>query len=173
MKTIVVLAMHGAPPGDFPRAESGEYFGLLSRLKHSSGPDRAAMERRFAELDVKMRAWPRTAQNDPYFAAAQSLSAALGPATGSEIEVGFNEFCNPTLDEALDRAMAADPDRVVVATPMMTRGGNHSEEDIPHAIDRARERHPVVPVVYAWPFEVADIASFLASQIDSCLEKGY
>lgn len=165
MKTVVVLAMHGAPPNDFPRAESAEFFSLYSRLNHASGPDRAAMERRYAELEAKMRAWPRTEQNDPYWAAAQALAAEMGPAAQATVVVGFNEFCNPTLDDALDKAMTASPDRVVVVTPMMTRGGGHSEIDIPQAVGRAKERHPGVPIVYAWPFPVSSIAEFLATQI--------
>ncbi len=171
MRTIIVLAMHGAPPGDFPRQEMGEFFSLHSRLNHSAGPERAALERRYAELEAKMRAWPRTAQNDPYHAAALALAEALRFSTGREVVVGFNEFCGPTLDEALDRAMASAPEKVVVVTPMMTRGGEHSEKEIPAAVQRARKRHPGVSVVYAWPFEVSEIALFLASQIRRFVEK--
>jgi sirohydrochlorin cobaltochelatase len=165
LNTVVVLAMHGAPPSDFPRAEAAEFFSLHSRLNHATGPDKEEMERRYTELEARMRAWPRTAQNDPYYAAAQALAAELGPAADATIEVGFNEFCNPTLDEALDSAMTSNPDRVVVVTPMMTRGGGHSEVDIPQAVNRAKERHPGAPIVFAWPFAVPSIAQFLASQI--------
>ncbi len=171
MKDVILLAMHGAPPNDFPRRELGEFFGLRTRLEHSAGPDRAPLEQRHAELEAKMLAWPRTAQNDPYYAAAQQLAVQLRLSTGSEVVVGFNEFCGPTLDEAMDLAMSKTPEKVVVVTPMMTRGGEHSEVDIPEAVRRARERHPGVPIIYAWPFEVADIALFLASQIKRFVER--
>ncbi|MGE5618009.1 MAG: sirohydrochlorin chelatase [Sphingomonadaceae bacterium] len=171
MRTVILLAMHGAPPKDFPKRELGEYFGLRTRLQHSAGPDRAEMERRHAELEAKMLAWPRTAQNDPYYAAAQALAAQLRATAESEVVVAFNEFCAPTLDEAMDHAMALSPDRVVVITPMMTRGGEHSEVDIPEAVRRAQGRYPSVPIVYAWPFDVSDIARFLTSQIHRFLEQ--
>lgn len=171
MRTTIVLAMHGAPPNDFPKREMGEFFSLHSRLQHSAGPDHATLERRYAELEAKMRAWPRTAQNDPYYAAAQALATQLAPATGSRVVVGFGEFCAPSLDEALDQAMEEAPEKVIVVTPMMTRGGGHSEVDIPEAVGRARERHPATPIVYAWPFDVAEIALFLASQIRRFVEK--
>ncbi len=171
MRTVILLAMHGAPPNDFPRRELGEFFSLRTRLAHSAGPDRATMEQRHAELEARMLAWPRTAQNDPYYAAAQDLAAQLRLTAEAEVVVGFNEFCAPTLDEALDQAMAQTPDRVVVVTPMMTRGGEHSEVDIPEAVRRAKERHPGVPIVYAWPFDVSDIALFLTSQIRRSLER--
>ncbi len=59
MTTVIVLAMHGAPPNDFPERETAELFGLHARLEHAHEPERAALEHRHAELDAKMRAWPR------------------------------------------------------------------------------------------------------------------
>ncbi len=74
MKTAIVLAMHGAPPNDFPKNEIGELFGLHARLEHASGRERAALKRRHEELEAKMRAWPRTIQNDPFFAGSLELA---------------------------------------------------------------------------------------------------
>jgi len=163
METILVLAMHGSPPNDFPRQELGEFFGLHGGLEHGVGPRRQEMERRHDELHAKMRAWPRTAQNDPFWAASVELAQELAEVTGLEVLVGFGEFCGPGLDEALDQA-AAKSDRIVVVTPMMTRGGEHAEQDIPAAMRRAQERHPGRTFVYAWPFPVSEIAQFLATQ---------
>jgi sirohydrochlorin cobaltochelatase len=164
-QTVIILAMHGAPPNDFPQREVAEMFGLHARLEHLVGPERAALERRHDELDAKMRDWPRTAQNDPFHAASHELAAAVSEATGCEVIVGFNEFCAPSLDTALDQAAARAAERVIIITPMMTRGGEHSEVDIPAAVQRAQARHSGVQFVYAWPFEVAEVARFLAAQI--------
>ena len=163
-KAVIVLAMHGAPPNDFPRHEMAELFGLHARLEHAAGPERTALERRHAELDAKVCAWPRTAQNDPYHAGSQDLAAHLSRATRHEVIVGFNEFCAPDLDEALDWAIAHGAKKVIVVTPMMTPGGEHSEVDIPAAIWRAQERHPTIDILYAWPFEASEVAQFLATQ---------
>lgn len=171
MKNVVVLAMHGAPPSDFPRHEMAEFFSLRSRLDHSAGPDRAYLERRWIELENKMRLWPRTAQNDPYHAGAQELAARMREVMGCPVIAAFGEFCAPSLDEALAQAAAEEPQRVIVATPMMTRGGEHSERDIPEAVDRARRRFPQISFIYAWPFESPEIAQFLAAQIRRFLEK--
>jgi sirohydrochlorin cobaltochelatase len=170
MKTVIVLAMHGVPPRDFPRDELVEFFGLEARLGaegagHGAGPGSDTARRRHADLDGRIRSWPRTAGNDPFFDASTALAAELERATGHEVILGFNEFCAPDLDEALDRAAAARPDKVVVVTAMMTPGGEHAEADIPRAIARARERHPGLPMVYAWPFEVGATAGFLAQQM--------
>jgi sirohydrochlorin cobaltochelatase len=165
MQTIIVLAMHGAPPNDFPHHEMAELLGLHARLEHAAEAERAALERRHAELDAKMREWPRTAQNDLFYIGSQELTAHLSRAMGREVILGFNEFCAPSLDDALDQAVAQEAEQVIVITPMMTRGGEHAEADIPAAIQRARERHPKTPIVYAWPFETSKVAQFLAAQV--------
>lgn len=165
MKQIIVLAMHGAPPSDFPQEEMAEFFGLYSRLEHGGGPQRHALEKRCDELHAKMRAWPRTPQNDRFWAASLALSQHLSQAAACEVVVGFNEFCAPSLDEALDQTVTRGADRVVVVTPMMTRGGEHAETEIPAAVRRALERHPHVQMHYAWPFETPDVAQFLAAQV--------
>ena len=170
MKSVIVLAMHGIPPNDFPQQEAAELFGLHAHLEHARGPERPTLERRYAELEARVRAWPRTAQNDPFHAGSHELAGHLGQALGCPVIVGFNEFCGPSLDEALDQAAALSPERMVVVTPMVTRGGEHSEADIPSAIQRAQNRHPRVPIHYAWPFAPAEVAEFLATQIRRWLE---
>jgi sirohydrochlorin cobaltochelatase len=163
---VIVLIMHGAPPRDFPRQEAAEFFGLFSRLKQTIGPERAAMEERHAEIEAKMRAWPRTPQNDPFHAASQEMADQLRQVTGGEVIVGFGEFCAPTMDEAMEEAAGLSPKQVIVITPMMTRGGEHSEVEIPAAVRRAEERHPDTPFLYVWPFHLPDVARFLAGQIE-------
>ena len=93
------------------------------------------------------------------------LTAELAKATGLEVTLGFNEFCAPSLDEALNQAVVKGADEVAVITTMLTRGGSHSEVDVPEAIERARVRHPKTKFVYPWPFDSALIASFLAEHI--------
>ena len=164
MRTMIVLAMHGSPPRDFPPQEAAEFFRLHARLGHA-GPEGEALEHRYAQLDAKMRTWPRSADNDPFYAGSQELADHLRRTSGSDVVVGFNEFCAPSLDEALDQAAAQRPDRVIVVTPMMTRGGEHSEVEIPEAVQHARERYPGLSFIYVWPLDVAAIARFLAGQM--------
>lgn len=165
MKRVIVLAAHGAPPKDFPNDKLVEFFGLHFRLESMQGPGRAPMEARFRELDMEMRSWPRTAENDPFFAATMELARLLGDKTGKEVVVGFNEFCRPDLDDAFEKAVSGGAGHIVVVTPMMTPGGEHSEEDIPAAISRARERWPALHIDYLWPFDQAEVAGFLAAQL--------
>jgi sirohydrochlorin cobaltochelatase len=169
MKTVVVLAMHGSPPSDFPKAQVALVVGLHMWLERASGPVRAMIERYYTKLDARIRTWPRTAENDPFHAASQKLAVQLSQETGCEVIVGYNEFCAPSLDQALDQAAAQEAERVIVVTPMMTPGGGHAEVDIPESIQYARERYTEIDFIYAWPFGTDEVTRFLAAQIDRLL----
>lgn len=171
MKRVVVLAMHGAPANDFPKKEMAALFDLRAKLKHAPKEGRTPLEERLHQLDVKMRGWPRTAENDPFFEGSQRLARQLREEMGCEVIVGFNEFCAPTVDEAIDQAAATGAEQVIVVTPMMTPGGVHSKAEIPDAIKQARRRHPGLSILYAWPFETSEVARFLASQIGLFISK--
>ena len=167
--TIIVLAMHGSPPLDFPRAELVELVGLHMHTAYdpSDQDPQGPLEGRHAELEEKIRDWPRTVENDPFHAASLELAECLADAAQMDVLLGFNEFCRPTLDEVLDQAVASGATEVVVVTPMTTRGGEHSERDIPASVACAEAKHPHVNFIYAWPFDPADVAAFLAAQTRS------
>ncbi len=172
MKSRIVLAMHGAPPLDYPRAELSEFFGLHARMEHAPAEQRAAIAPRYFELDRKVRSWPRTPENDPFYAGACALADALSTAAGCEVLLGFNEFCAPSLEEALDQSAASGAGHVVVITPMVTRGGEHSEKEIPAAVQDAQQRYPQVEFRYAWPLDLQAVAQFLAGQVAGHLNEG-
>ena len=123
MKTVIVLAMHGIPPNDYPRAELAEFFRLHSVVE-GAGPVGREVQDRYAVLHRKMRDWPRNQDNDPFAAASQELAARLREISGHDVIVGYNEFCSPSLDEALAGAVRRGAARVVVVTTMMTLSMN-------------------------------------------------
>ena len=127
MKTVIVLAMHGSPPNDFPRAELGEFFALHARLEASPVSHSPALESRYEELAGKLKNWPRTPGNDPYYAASHALAQALQKESGLEVVLGFNEFCAPEIGEALSQAAGSGASKLLVVTTMLTRGGEHAE----------------------------------------------
>ncbi len=165
MSIAVVLAMHGIPPKDFPRREMMELFSVHHLLRLVPGQEREALQKQHEELEEKMLRWPRTPENDPFFFASLEIAQKMEDILGERVLVGFNEFCAPTIEEAIDEAVSHSPQKVIVLTPMMTRGGEHSEKDIPQAIERSRKKHPHVEMVYAWPFETSEVSSFLAEHI--------
>ncbi|MFP4642437.1 MAG: hypothetical protein ACLFPU_09730, partial [Dehalococcoidia bacterium] len=101
MKTVIVLAMHGAPPRDFPGQELAEFFRLHSLVEQKGTDTPESNQGRYALLEAKMRNWPRNEHNDPFYTASQELAARLGKVSGYEVIVGYNEFCAPSIDEAL------------------------------------------------------------------------
>ena len=165
MKIVIILAMHGMPPSDFPQKETLDYFMLHSRMENMPGSPPPVMQKQYEELDHKMRNWPRTKENDSYFYASNELAEEMSNQTGHKVIVGFNEFCSPSLDDAFDAANKDDSEKIIVITPMMTRGGEHSEKDIPEAIERARKKFPNIQFSYVWPFNISKVAAFLAEQI--------
>jgi sirohydrochlorin cobaltochelatase len=94
---VIVLAMHGAPPLDFPKPELVEFMSLQASLEHTQDEEERELRlrHRHQELEAKMRPWPRTVQNDPFYAGSQDLARHLRRETGLEVVVGFNEFLRP------------------------------------------------------------------------------
>jgi sirohydrochlorin cobaltochelatase len=164
-KVVIVLAMHGEPPNDFPRDEFASFFALHARLHYAGAEIDEDLHHRYAALDAKMRAWPRTAGNDPFYDASQKMAKQLRETTGLEVVVGFNEFCAPTLQQAIEEAVVRKATNIVVTTPMLTPGGIHAQFQIPAIVKEAQQEHPELSIRYAWPFDLSEVAQFLAKRI--------
>jgi len=161
---IIVLAMHGMPPKDFPEKEKMEFFRLHSQ--HSKpGALNEEQLKRHDELDAQMRVWPRTAENDSFHAASYRIADEMKKTSSVEVLVAFNEFCSPDVATTLDKAASLNQGEVVVVTPMLTRGGSHAELEIPEDIEKARQRNPGASFRYAWPFDSSFVAHFLNEQV--------
>ena len=162
-KTLgVVLVGHGGIPKDCPQ-------DLVTKLKRLEAQRRAAKmppSKEEIELDTKIRQWPRTAETDPYRSGLEAVAAALRPQlNGVLFAVAYNEFCAPTLEEAVEELIAKGATSIVVTTTMFTPGGSHSEIEIPEIMDELRKLHPSVELRYAWPFDLNQVANTLAEQV--------
>ncbi|MCC6398319.1 MAG: hypothetical protein IT282_14995 [Bacteroidetes bacterium] len=148
----LVLVGHGGVPNDYPNLK--EFFRL-----HDKGGDE------FEKIEEEMIHWPRTESNDAYWAGFMKVVGEIRNA-GKYLSVhpAFNEFCAPTVDEALAAATAAKPDVIIVTSIMLTPGGVHSERDIPASIESFREENPSIRIVYAWPYDLREVAQFVNMQ---------
>ncbi|MFA6003903.1 MAG: CbiX/SirB N-terminal domain-containing protein [Elusimicrobiota bacterium] len=154
----IILVGHGRAPSDCPPALIAELRRLKTAARLPDDPELLAAESR-------IRHWPRTTRTDPYQAGLEEIAAALrAQLAGHRIATAYNEFCAPSLAEAIDEAAAAGCRSITVLTVMLTRGGSHSEEDIPREVAQAGRRHPGVEVRYAWPYAPASVAGLLATQ---------
>ena len=84
------------------------------------------------ELDQKIRPWPRTPETDPYQAGLEKLATHLKHLIGKiQFSTAYNEFCTPTLEEAVEKQIAEGATDITVVSTMFTPGGSHSEYEIP------------------------------------------
>jgi sirohydrochlorin cobaltochelatase len=119
-----------------------------------------------AELDRRIRRWPRTPVTDPYKAGFECLASGLQSIlTEERLVVAYNEFCAPSLEEAVEQLAGEGTTIITVLTSMLTPGGVHSEVEIPSILDRLRCRYPTLELRYAWPFDVNRIARMLADHV--------
>ncbi len=63
------------------------------------------------------------------------------------IETCFIEFADVLLDQGLDTA-ANDSEQVIII-PLILNAAGHVKMEIPHHIDKARQRHPEIEFIYA------------------------
>lgn len=161
-KSAVLLVGHGAAPKDCPR-------DLITRLKAMEGRRRATGGEPTAEeleLDGRIRNWPRAGNNDPYKAGLEALASRLRPLlSGATLAIAFNEFCAPTVEDAVEDLIARGATRIKIIPSMMTPGGIHSEVEIPEILNALRARHPGVEFQYIWPFDLDRIARLLLDHI--------
>ncbi|HMS82993.1 MAG TPA: CbiX/SirB N-terminal domain-containing protein [Nitrospira sp.] len=158
----VVLVGHGGIPKDCPQ-------DLVTKLKRLEAQRRAAKQQpsqEEVELDQKIRRWPRTKETDPYQSGLEAVGAMLQPyLNGVLFAMAYNEFCAPTLEEAVEDLVKQGATSITVLTTMFTPGGSHSEVEIPEILDHLRPLYPTVELRYAWPFDLQLIAKTLSEQL--------
>ena len=157
--------MHGVPPNDFPSKDLSIFFRLHSQLESSPNSLSKEQLEKYDYLEKKMRDWPRTRDNDPYFFGSLDIANHLESVTQRPAFIGFNEFCSPTLLDAFSEAVQKGATKITVVTTMLTRGGEHSEKDIPTEIEKAKEKFPYVSINYLWPISSLAVAAFLNQQL--------
>lgn len=162
MRRAIVLVGHGGVPKDCPHELVRKLKQLEAQRRASGAP--ATQEER--ELDQKIRRWPRTPQNDPYKEGLEALAASLRPLLKRDrLVVAYNEFCEPTLEEAVETLIAEGIWEITVVSSMFTAGGSHAEIEIPETVGRLKRAHPEAAIRYAWPFDQQLVAGMLATHL--------
>ena len=162
-ETVVVLAAHGTPAIDLSPQEMMKFM-MLKYAGGKFGMNGAERAKRLHEQDEKIRNWPRT-DEDAYWAGTKKLGEVLGKMVGSEILVGYNEFCAPSLDKVFEEAVKKKVKKVMVVSPMWEPANPHGGGDVPRAVNRAKRKYPGVEFVYAWPYSHDKIVSSLAGHL--------
>ncbi|MEK7234306.1 MAG: CbiX/SirB N-terminal domain-containing protein [Elusimicrobiota bacterium] len=166
-KEAVILIGHGGTPTDIPKPMVGELKRLEGERQVRRESTRSLRE---AELDKLVREWPRTPDNDAYKCGVDSIAAALAPKLGGrKLVVAYNEFCAPSVEDAIEGLVKEGCTRISLVSTMFTRGGIHAECEIPGIVVEATKKYAGVVVEYAWPFDPDFVADFLAAQLGRAL----
>lgn len=158
----VLLVGHGGIPKDLPY----EFVMRLKRLEAARRASGDAPSPEEEDLNNRIRRWPRTPANDPYQAGLERLAVHLRPRlNGALFALAYNEFCAPTLDEAVEELVKTGAQHITILSSMLTPGGSHAEVEIPEAIRELQAKYPAVTLQYAWPFNLDLVASMLAEHV--------
>jgi len=158
----VILIGHGGIPKDYP----GDLVTKLKRLEAQRKAAGAPMSKEEHELDQKIRLWPRTPETEPYQAGLDSLATHLKSLLDStHFSTAYNEFCTPTLSEAIEQQITDGAKDITVVSTMFTPGGSHSEFEIPQELAELRQKHPDITLTYAWPFDLGKVAEMLSEHL--------
>lgn len=162
LKKAIILVGHGGIPKGYPT-------DLVSKLKRLEAQRREAgqpMSAEELELDTKIRTWPRTPETDPYQAGLEALASQMKLlVNGALFAVAYNEFCEPTLQEAVEDLIKQGAQSITVVSTMFTPGGSHSEYEIPEEMEELRHKHPGVTLKYAWPYNLSHVSKMLMEHI--------
>ena len=121
---------------------------------------------REVELDSIIRNWERTPENDPYKSGLESLASHMKPMLKDYlVKTAYNEFCYPAIEDAVDELAKENISKIIIVTTMITRGGSHSEIEIPEELKALRQKHSNIDIQYAWPFDIDAFALFLTTHI--------
>lgn len=162
-RKAVVLVGHGGVPRDYPRDRLSRLRTLESERARIGGE----MSPEECLLDAEIRHWPRTPESDPYREGLRALAERLEPKLqGVRLELAYNEFCAPSIDEAVEVLAGEGCEEIVFLSSMFTPGGSHSERDIPEILDRVRRRFPELTLHYAWPYDLDLLSRFMVEHLE-------
>ena len=161
-KRAVILVGHGGLPSDIP-SEIVEKFMRLHKARVKTGGEATNQE---VELDNTIRRWRRTPETDPYQSGLEALASRMEKFLKNFIvKTAYNEFCYPTIKESVRELVEGNVSKIILVTTMITRGGSHSEQEIPEELEVLRKKFKDIDIQYAWPFDMDTFALFLSTHV--------
>ncbi len=161
-KTAVILIGHGGLPSDIP-SEIVEKFMRLHKSRVKAEGEASDQE---IELDNTIRKWKRTPETDPYKFGLETLASHMKSFLKNyTVKTAYNEFCYPSIADAVKELADENFAKIILVTTMITRGGSHSEREIPEELEALRLKYRDIDIQYAWPFDTDTFALYLASHV--------
>jgi sirohydrochlorin cobaltochelatase len=120
--TGVIIVQHGDLPFDFKDREP-KLYEMAERM----------MER----LSDETRALDRSRWQDPHKEDTEKLAEYIKKYVNCELEVGYLDFCRPTIGEAVQRLKSRGIKKIVfVNSPGLMMRSSHSLVDVPEALKK-------------------------------------
>ena len=161
-KRAVILVGHGGLPSDIP-SEIIEKFMRIHKSRLKTGGEATTQE---VDLDKTIRRWKRTPETDPYRSGLEALASRMEKFLNNFIvKTAYNEFCYPTIEESVRDLLEGNVSKIILVTTMITRGGSHSEKEIPEELEALRKKFKDIDIQYAWPFDIDTFALFLSTHV--------
>jgi sirohydrochlorin cobaltochelatase len=159
----VILVGHGGLPADCPP----DVVSKLKRLEMDRRRRGVPASEEEMVLDRKVRDWPRTPESDPYKVGLEKLANNLAnKMPDCKIVAAYNEFCAPSIEDAVDSLAASGVKSIYLVSSMFTPGGSHSEKEIPEDVGVLQKKYPDVNFQYAWPFDLNKIAELMVGHLE-------
>jgi sirohydrochlorin cobaltochelatase len=167
MTRALVLVGHGGVPRNMPR----QWVREMKQFSRRAQDGDAGAAEAARTIDERIRTFPRSDETDPYGAGIRRLAERVqARLDGWQVVVAFNEFCAPTIEDAIGQIVDGGTLEVRVMTTMITPGGTHSESDIPQALVRARAAHPAASIEFVWPLDLDHVANMFVSCLTNVVE---
>ena len=162
--TAILLVGHGGLPSDIP-SELVEKFMRTHKARIKANSEITKQE---IELDRAIRMWKRTTETDPYKTGLEILASELKKhLIEYDIKTAYNEFCYPGIEDAVAELAEKNYSKIIILTTMITRGGSHSETEIPEEIEKLRKKYQTIDIQYAWPYCMDGFAKYLSGHIEA------
>jgi len=161
MKAIILIG-HGGIPKNYP----SEKVSRLRMLEAQRQKNQTPITKEERILDNEIRYFPRTKENDLFhFGTLEIADHLRAQLDNIKLVVAYNEFCAPSIEDATTALIAEGYNDITFLSTMFTRGGVHSEHEIPEIIEYLKTKYPTAKLKYAWPFDGNLIAEFLFKQL--------
>jgi len=155
----IVIMYHGDVPLDYRDREKETYDGVQMMMGMAS---------------EKIRAISRDSMYDPHCEMTKEIAKTMKEKGGYELlEVGFMNFCLPTVEEALEKLKDQGAEYIIALTNFNLQGeSGHSLIDAPEIVAELQKKHPDLEFEYIRPgFDDEEVADIMIEKITTHLKE--
>lgn len=130
-KIGVVIAAHGDVPLDYDMGKAEEMMEKMSEM---------------------IRKLPRNIDgiNDPSKLETENLTKRVREKRGIPVEVGYSEFCSPSIPETIKQLVDKGVEKIIVV-PLFFTHCKHTERDIPKILEEVKKQVVNTEIEYTDP----------------------